>query len=414
MSEDSAYREKRLWQVKSAVSRHREIHPLETRFLSFDGEGVGTGNDSRYVLLQDSSGRTLRGDGVGIRDALPFLCVRELGGKKAISVWYSAGYDWSMLFRDEDPETVLEPLFQKQRFSQKQEWVTIGDYDVKIVPRKKMSIRHDGQVFTHYDTWSYFAASLPDALAAWGLHPINSDKTAVDDGCVICRGKKARADFPPDFPMEEYNLAEVKSHERLMDRLKDSIVNAGLVRPRMGWHGPGALANILLKECGAREAARGDFTWDVAREGGPSSAEISRRLSGIGKSPGFPASAIFRLMEQHRSSCDYLRRMGYFGGRIEGLMRGTYGPVYNYDLISAYPDAIRKMPSLKTATFEARERLTEDELNQYEFGLVEVEWKSEVDNPLGVLPFRRDGSDPNSNRNGIIFPNFRLGGDEYL
>src|SRR2546422_4702718 len=119
-------------------------------------------------------------------------------------------------------------------------------------------------------------------------------------------------------------------------------------------------------------------------------------------------------MEQHRSRCAYLRRSAYFGGRIEGLMRGTFSPVYNYDLISAYPAAIVEMPSLATATFEARERLTEDELNAYDFGLVEVEWKSEVDNPFGVFPFRRDGSDPYSSKNGIIFPNFRVGGDDYL
>src|SRR2546427_1775194 len=97
MEEDPTFEKRRRAQVRTAVERHREIHPTEYRFLSFDGEGCGTGNGSLYNLLQDSSGRTIKMQSIGIRDALPFLCVRELDGKKTINVWYSAGYDWSML-----------------------------------------------------------------------------------------------------------------------------------------------------------------------------------------------------------------------------------------------------------------------------------------------------------------------------
>src|SRR5438309_3725816 len=157
MFEDSSYRKKRLGQIKNAVSRHRKIHPTETRFLSFDGEGCGTGVDSRYFLLQDSAREPLKKDHIGIRDALPYLCVRELGGKKTINVWYSAGYDWNMMLRDEDPE-ILRRLLNGKR-------VLFGDYVVKIVPRKSMTITHNGHCYRHYDTWSYFATSLLDALA---------------------------------------------------------------------------------------------------------------------------------------------------------------------------------------------------------------------------------------------------------
>src|SRR5437867_867368 len=108
------------------------------------------------------------------------------------------------------------------------------------------------------------------------------------------------------------------------------------------WHGPGALANILLRECGASEARKGDFSWDVYSEN-LDSPETLQQLIAERLSVAVSAEEVASIFRHNGARYnDYFRRMAYFGGRIEAFKRGEFDTVYNYDLTNAYGYAITK------------------------------------------------------------------------
>ena len=89
-------------------------------------------------------------------------------------------------------------------------------------------------------------------------------------------------------------------------------------------------------------------------------------------------------------------------------------------MTNAYGTAITHLPALSAESgtvWGTREKTTEEELEYYKFGLVEVSWKGNIDNPMGPLPFRLENDSVNPmefTENQVSFPNLRLRGDGYL
>lgn len=170
-----------------------------------------------------------------------------------------------------------------------------NDYKITYIPRKIFKVRKDGRYFHSTDTWGFFQATFEGALEAWG----------IESPEIITRGKAARQDFSTwnDADIAAYNEAELDSLSDLMEALRRSVTPLNL--PVSSWHGPGALAGAFL-----------------------SKHKVKNRLAEI-------PDELYEIATR-----------AYFGGRIDAAGFGTVEPVYHYDIVSAYPSAIRYLPDL--------------------------------------------------------------------
>lgn len=82
----------------------------------------------------------------------------------------------------------------------------------------------------------------------------------------------------------------------------------------------------------------------------------------------------------------YVKRMAYFGGRIELFKRGLLNDIYHYDINSAYPWAMTKIPDLR-GKWNYLSDTTENDLCGGLFGIVKAEC-IEGSSIIGAFPFR--------------------------
>src|SRR4029077_349671 len=163
--------------------------------------------------------------------------------------------------------------------------------------RKIFRVTRNGRTFTGYDLWSFFGSTFENALRQWGIKVPG----------IITKGKDARGSFESWSieKLQEYNNAELELLVELANRLRESTVPLEL--KISSWHGPGAFASAWLgkNKIGpyVRQKIPGEL-YDVATR-------------------------------------------AYFGGRIDAVGYGICDPVYHYDIVSAYPSAIRNLPGLK-------------------------------------------------------------------
>ena len=295
----------------------------------------------QYVLLADSTGKTLRADFssktpyISWEEALPFLTRPEL--RESVNVWFAFGYDINMLGKWES-KSFQEALYRSEEGAK----YTANDgtvYHLKYIPRKILRIKKgEGKSsenkWVFYDVWGFFQAKFEQALDDWKIGTTG----------LITEGKQKRQAFKPsdmDF-MVEYNAQECKKLVDLMNALNAKLEAVHLVPT--SWHGAGAIASRLLAEskCG----------------------------------PKFKPKKMTRLLDEWQ-------RYAYFGGRIELVRRGKFKDVFSYDINSAYPHSSISLPALNGRW----ERCGAADLKPDDFALVEVVW----DYPeckVGPLPFR--------------------------
>lgn len=273
----------------------------EPVFVGLDGEGVG----NRYVLLQDSrGGLAWNRRGLSTAECFSWLVARWKDARSEhpnpVFAVYGARYDFDHWLRDL-PDEEHAALNSKEK---EPVWLQ-GDFRgwrVLYIPRKLLRLwSPGGSQVTVFDVVSYFQASFVEACKAMRI-PVPR---------VITEGKRRRVAFSlrDRAFMERYNAAEVEVLAEMMTRLYQRITRAG-IEPR-AWHGPGALASAVLN-----------------RE------KVKRQL--------YPYVEE-RTPRELWSAWD----CGYFGGRIESTVVGTVGPVFAYDIASAYPHAIAQLPRLR-------------------------------------------------------------------
>src|SRR5690606_18189439 len=137
---------------------------------------------------------------------------------------------------------------------------------------------------------------------------ILKDEMSDEDRDVIAHGKQARKDnLWEDLPeVERYWRAEIRLMERMVEKFRSVMFEAGIMLK--DWYGPGAIATYLITKRNLRDH--------------------------IQNTPIEP--------EAHEAS-----KIAYAGGRFELFRVGRIqGPVYGYDINSAYPAALRNAPSL--------------------------------------------------------------------
>ncbi len=305
------------------VSRKERDTPLENRrIIAWDGEGMKLSGDDKpqhYVLFGCSAEPQF---GLVSRDLNTMQLLEYIvavGGRypNAVHVGYGFRYDANMIIRNL-PNKHLRTLKEKGDVT-----FHVAPYRWRIhwIPGKSLRVTKrwstgkrnkgkrsgDGYISVKIDDMvSFFACPFLDACES-----ILQDVLTDDDRQVIAHGKAARKDNTWDDlrDVKLYWKKELRLMEMMANRFRDVMFEAGIML--RDWYGPGAIASYLISKRGLRDH--------------------------IQNTP--------EIKEVHEAA-----KVAYAGGRFELFRVGrVQGPVYGYDINSAYPAALSHAPSLGMA-----------------------------------------------------------------
>lgn len=284
-------------------------------FITLDGEGA----KDEYILLASSDGKSIQNrQGLSTEECLDFLLSLPRGdthGRKPIYAWFAFDYDVNMILRD-------VPLKGPDSIAELREYNSIRwrGYKITYIRRKILRIARGNKRHTSYDLHGFFQTSFENSLTNWG----------IESSEVITAGKASRKSFDrwSMRRIAEYNDAELDRLTQLAEALRESV--APLELPIQSWHGPAALAAAWLRKQNAKQ-------WYAPTP--PEMMDAATR--------------------------------GYYGGRIDVVGYGIVDPVYHYDIISAYPSAIRFLPDLT----KLRWRLRHGKPPSGRIYLARIEWE---------------------------------------
>lgn len=347
--ERAAYAARRALQgvtVQPAADRRPKVAP-ERPFVGIDGEGAGTDEHGRqlYMLLRAGDRELFTGKPLSTRECLGFLAGLPKG---PLYVGFSIGYDITMMLRDLPRERVMR-LLDERRMDHRN-WMFHAGFAIQWLPKNYISIGRSyhardpdgrmverilkGSVRTFYEVFGFFQKSFLKVLHEF-------DVGSLADRETIERNKAARGNFAgegltddmfcPFLTQNErdYCALEVGFLAELMEQFRQLCYGAG-IRPRT-WNGAGKLSAALHRDHDTITAQR-------VAEVMPTHCECPACVSGT-----LPAMA----------------SRAYYGGRFETTRHGpveapdfcAHGPnlpyLYEYDIRSAYPAEMVKLPCLE-------------------------------------------------------------------
>jgi hypothetical protein len=275
-------------------------------------------------------------------------CERRI--PNAIHFGFAFDYDVNMILKDL-PWRNLAVLIEKGK--------TVWEgYIISHIPHKWFTVRYGDTYVKVFDVFSFFNTSYYKALEQY-------ETGTQRERDYILAGKKRRDLFMWDQigDIYKYWLTELRLGPMLMGGIRKTLDDAGY--PISSWHGPGSLARY----------------------------ELNRRK-------------VRTIMADTPSEVWLASRYGYTGGRFELFQAGLWdGPVYNYDINSAYPYAISLLPDLTTGTWEHiinpdRTKVSRDQYAIYQICYNDVRGAD----PFAPQPlFRRLAND------SVRWPNFTQG-----
>jgi hypothetical protein len=332
------------------IEKHRKHHGGGTRaerkyWIGIDGEGIGR-RPHRYVIMAWSDETGKRCDaienelGLTTRQCLDFLLDLPVDARIA---GYYLSYDWTMILRDLPNRLIYRLLRPELRYRGKDEgggFTPIHWRDYKLDHVGKMfRVKKGSKSVTIWDVGNFFQSTFIAALKKWSI----TNDAEID---AIATMKERRSRFTQkDFKaMGEYCMSECRLLAQLISRLDEAHTDAGLKLKT--WHGPGSTANVALDKMGIAEK-RGEVP-DGMRE------------------------AI---------------RCAFFGGRFEqSLCAEVKGPVWGYDIVSAYPYQAYNLPCLEHGVWE--HVTTNKQLRNVRHALVHFELDDDRSRPWAALPVR--------------------------
>lgn len=351
--------------------RKREPRPqAPLEWWGIDGEGQGR-KDHRYTLLAaaDETGsrrfsvEAPEGGRLSTVQCLEFLL--SLPYPRLFS--YSMNYDLTMMLRDLDTESYAHLFHEDWRPRTKTLPPVIWKGYVLNIERTKFTLtrltaRSYRRKVILWDIWKFFQSKFTKALLDWQI----GDAAEVKE---IERMKNQRSDFDKldREQVREYCYSECAKIGELAHKLTDAHLEAGL--KLRNYYGAGSTGSAILTDMGIKKK-RGTIP------------EVM-----------MPAVA-----------------QAFFGGRFENARIGPVeGPVYSYDINSAYPYQLYFMPCQIHGKWYHTTKRTG--LEDCRAALVRYSLGPSGSLPWGPFPFRmKDGS--------IAFPIESGGGwvyrDEYL
>ncbi len=345
--------------------------------VGIDGEGQGR-DKHRYVLLaaSDEQGinrwHTSNQNGLSTEECLHFIVFTI--SPKAKLFAYSFNYDLTKMLADIDDET-LYLLFRPEERQREGKEASKGPWPVKW---RSWLLNLQGTKFTVekigypgkrviWDIWKFYQSKFVSALEDWKVG-------TPEDRARMTHMKDKRADFDKETPeaVLAYCYKECQYMAELARRLIQAHVEAGL--KLTSFYGAGSSASAMLKGMGIREKIMVP----------PASAKVAMAA-------------------------------GFFGGRFENSVIGTIdGPVYSYDISSAYPYQLCFLPCLVHGVWEKTENRADIESASaalIRYGFSGTTNSSRNRSSWCPFPFRTP-------KGTITFPSMSGGGwvwrDEYL
>ena len=311
--------------VADSTRRFRKLDNVQAKkmasfkqrpFVGCDGEGCGTDDKGRQLfMLFRMGGRELfTGEPLSTYELLDFICDHPADD---ILVGFAFGYDTTMILRDLS-EKQQRKLFEPKTFEKgKSPYVWYKEFDIDYLPKQYLRVKRvktvrgsdgserrlsiSGSQRTIYETFGFFQKSFVKCIEQF---EVGTDEQRQ----MIAANKAQRSSFERmDENVRNYCALECEFLGELMQKLREYCHAAGIV-PRT-WNGAGKLAAAL------------------------------HRLHNTPKSS--EANQFVPIEVQN------LANMAYYGGRFEITRVGAIREqVYEYDIRSAYPDAMRRLPCL--------------------------------------------------------------------
>lgn len=296
--------------------RYKAARPVRP-FVGCDGEGAGVDELGRqnYQLFRMGD-RELFRDGARLEtsELLDFICDHPAG---SILVGFAFGYDVTMILRD-------LPVVQQQRLFAPRSlgpghspYVWYKDFDIDYLPRNYLKVRRVKTVRTPdgketrvalkgsqriiYETFGFFQKSFLKVIQEFGV-------ATPEQVASIAANKARRSDFISIDQVErDYCALECDLLAALMEKLRE-YCEAADIHPH-SWSGAGKLAAALHAKHGTMKRDEAD--------------------------------AVIPLGVRDMAN------MAYYGGRFEITATGhVEQPVWEYDINSAYPAGMLKLPCL--------------------------------------------------------------------
>lgn len=301
----------------AARTKTRDEHRLT--FIGVDGEGVTRDDGTHDYVLLSVGDRSLDngGERLEFTEIMSFLWDCFLDNPGSVFVGYFLGYDFTHWLRTL-PENRARILLSKSGIASRARKesgrntvpfpVEYKDWEFDILGTKRFKLRKRGASSWMYinDTGAFFQSSFLKAIdpKSWP-EPILSE----EEYATIVEGKADRSTAQFDANMVRYNVTENAVLSRLMDRLNIGFVKADVRLPKQKWFGPGQAAQAWMTLINAPKG-------HLIREAVPITALEAAQKT-------------------------------YFGGWFEIFAHGLVpGTSYEYDINSAYPWIISKLPCL--------------------------------------------------------------------
>jgi hypothetical protein len=340
------------WLDKKLAKDQLDATRAPAQFVVWDGEGVvhDGDDDMSYVLLgyrdgSETPGTLITGKRLATIECLQFIW--DVGTNLSagyIHVSFGFKFDVDQIMRDAPIETQRTLLDTNE--------CKYGGFTIRYIPRKFFTVtKGKRKGVTIFDTISFFNGSLISACKEY----LPGDER-IDD---VEAGKQGRS----SFRFDELDSIIIPYWERegdlmvsLMSQLRFNMVGAGI--NLTSWHGPGAIANAL----------------------------ITRERIG---------SHIIRSRVEMPAAVTDATAFAYFGGRFEAPMMGRIpGPIYSYDIRSAYPAALSRCPGLEGGEWvHTMNPKRVDDWGIYRatnHGLIEAHSPADAVLGMGPLPIRAD------------------------
>lgn len=354
--EQKRARDRARYRKRAQSKRRRTLAP---QFIAIDGEGLSVPDGMRqpYGLLAASTGEFIEDyadGGLSTVQCLEFLLQLSKKYPQAQLVIFGGGYDMTQWLRDLPDRNARELAETGETLYR---FAINGWFEIRFLPGKRFDVR---QTFQHpsqnrgvvhtkpttiYDVFGYFQSSFVVAIRDWGI--ADAETLERIESMKISRPDFRLSDAPEIL---KYCLEETRLLTSLMDAVAEAIESVpSLPMPRK-WHGAGAIADAIMAD---------RYMGDALEERDPAPAAVDR---------------------------------SYYGGRIEitrcGLVDPGDGLIYEYDLRSAYPSALARLPAMRGEWIK-RPSYTTDE-----HGVWFVRWDVRghaVAPYLGPLPLRASG-----------------------
>jgi DNA polymerase type B, organellar and viral len=267
------------------------------QFIVYDGESVKLPNgETEYVYLAAFDGETYwditNEGGLSTEECLEFLVQVGSSNPLAINVIFAGTYDANMIIKDLNPIQLDNLQHNGRTYFKRKQWT------IRFRPHKLFHITHypTKRKCSLWDVFGFFQTSFIKAIDAW----LGIKDEQIEEGKKK-RGEHTLEDLPE---LTSYCRQELKHFHALMLLLWQCLNDTELKISR--WDGAGAAASAIMRQQGIKEYIG---TTEEKKE------------------------------YYEHATC------AYFGGRSELFQPGDHsGPIFNYDINSAYPYAISLLP----------------------------------------------------------------------